>query len=292
MLLILAIVCHNIQSDSIATNRLKISYAGYMRASRDALSKCEEQIFKKAKKKKKSFLEKITTVSDEENKTPKKPKKDEWTPSCMHLNLAELVDKQIHQDSARYQLFSHMLKVFYGNTLFKKKPKNFEHTMAEAIIEGIKKQQEELSENEYLHLAKLRMQDPHLQSLFYRMLKGTKNHTYPALLDYISFDPKNKNEKICLACATKELLTALFNESFSDEIWQEKQHDLELLELNAKKLEYLLQRHGYVSTYSLFLPLIKYHHGPSKAKKVTLENEDPGTGITIKRNLYYSSKKA
>lgn len=291
LMLILAFISLNLQKETLIVKQLNASYRSYMGVARDSQRLFEEEKFERAPTKKpKNLVKAIKTIpqNHQENqpKEKKRPKKKEKAPICMRLNLAALLKKQVNTDSLRFQLLVQYLQHFYGNTLFITKPKDYPARMSKAIIEGIRKNKEKKPNQDTVHLAQVKLNNPKLQSVYYRMLKGSKSNQYPSLIDYVYVDTKAANQKICLACATKELFSLLFNQKLSNEVWKEKKSELEILDINANKLRYYLEKHGNCTSYSKYISLLRYRHNLSKPSSYKVESNDPKTHISMKRELF------
>jgi len=117
--------------------------------------------------------------------------------SCSVLNIYPLLKegKDIEHDS--YEIFAKIIRELYKNELSKK---NMEYLLIDALI---KKSQETMSANEELFLEKISFDNESLQSLWYKMLKGSKyynfekNIGYPSIFEFISFY-QSKKTTICM----------------------------------------------------------------------------------------------
>ncbi len=115
-----------------------------------------------------------------------------------------------------YEPLAQLFRLLYGKCLFKNQDKSekLEYHLIEEIVKNAKKMPN--SEN----LAELYPEDPHLQKIYYKMLKGTNNYTQdvgiPPLEHFVSLE---KSEKaVVLGFASPLLLEALFGKEVASEI--------------------------------------------------------------------------
>lgn len=130
---------------------------------------------------------------------------------CSRLNLRPLIEKGRNENPILYETAAKLFRELYQKPLFGEEVR-LEYQLLDAILASA------ASEKDDPVLEKLRLQDKNvkrpspLQSVYYRMLKGTKPKAkdgYPCLTDYISI--KHAHSPLCLRHASAEMLSTLFN---------------------------------------------------------------------------------
>lgn len=285
LLIMLGIFFAAFQNAFFSTSKVQKSYIGYAEASRGAQNNWEYNYYKSHKKKP---VPKDNTnkefASGKEKKAPSIPKKTEEMPECARLNIYALfTEDQPPKD--QYQITLRLLNTLYGSNLLKNAdekflPKFLDHLIAAAKQEDAPKP---------LHLAQLKLKDPNLQPLFYKMLKGAKN-SYPSLLDYIKISSFGKEDKICLSCANHKMLAALFGEKAGSKLEQTREEKLDRLQISKAKLEEIVLKETNLPPQELFMDLVKITHKSAGKNAITATGFDgkKATDITVKKRGYLS----
>jgi len=161
----------------------------------------------------------------------------------LHFVLTESGPKK-PKGFSLYELTATLIRRLYGETSFFLEVPNAEYL----ILDGLKERQEETAKFLFPdELASISFDDPQLQAIFYKMLKGTMET--PSLLRYITFDRKTnrgENRKINLMFADPLLLEVVFENGpateqvlalrtqlFEEMLYQED-HRKELRKSNSK----------------------------------------------------------
>jgi hypothetical protein len=116
-----------------------------------------------------------------------------------------------------------LIRSFYEPITLKEK--RFEYRFVDTLLSFAKLT---LQKEGKLAFEKIQLEDPDLQKIYYKMLKGTKHWSlkegvgYPPLLDYIRAIPlDSSSDKICLCHANLDLLTVLFNAKIAHKLYSE-----------------------------------------------------------------------
>lgn len=287
ILLILSFANLAIREKQMGARRIKSTYLGHIHAERKILSACEKEAynsFKSIPKPKKSTSNLRTAASPA--KQPAKPLPNSL---CARLNLHPLIDQGKETHPFLYNLSAKMLKAFY-EPLFSTQGVKSEYKFLDAWLNAARalrvKQEKDFA------YEKIVFKDPVYQSLYYKMLKGTKTWNleekigYPSLLDYVQFDLKPK--KICLAHAHPDILSVLFNPKAAAKLFAET-HQSKPPVLTKEFIERICFEthmiHVEPELYGL-LHLGAPSHKPKSG--FALIAEDAETHITLKKNVHRS----
>lgn len=152
-------------------------------------------------------------------------------PNNARLNLYALLhaepNKNVPEEFSLYETCAALLRLLYSHASFFHEVPRLEYVLLDALCQK-KEQCVQFSSPD--ELGSLVFEDPQLQAVFYRMLKGTKESD--SLLDYITFDQqggKSQARKINLLFADPLILKAIFPKGQTAEnllarrelIWQE-----------------------------------------------------------------------
>jgi hypothetical protein len=182
-----------------------------------------------------------------------------------------------------YEPLARLLRHLYQERVFAKYSKRagVEYLLAEALVKKLYK-----SPN-VQYLADLHPDDPELQLLYYKMLKGTNQYTetagIPPLSHFFSLEPMNK--ALHLNLASPPILTALFGPKASQEILvQEREHwnkTHKYYALIKKDLEgFLSKEPGLLTAWDPY-----FSYSRPVAKKTRIARRDKRTGILIERGI-------
>jgi hypothetical protein len=137
-------------------------------------------------------------------------------------------------------------------------------------------------------LEKAAFKDRSLQTLYYNILRGSKEK-YPPLLDFIKATlPPDKKEKVCLLHATPHMLAVFFG-SAAEAIYKEMHS--ETLAVTEERIEELCRlHHGSQVPKELFelLNLSRFKHPP--CSEITLWKEDEATKTSMRKKVYPTNR--
>lgn len=185
-----------------------------------------------------------------------------------------------------YEPLAELLRLLYKKTLFDKYPKSnkIEYRLVDALI---KKMQKFPSAAQ---LSYLYPDDPELQKIFYKMLKGTNRYTdeagIPPLSHFLSLE--NGDKAAHLGYASLPVLKALFGMQIASEILRIEEENR-----NSSQKQYALSKEELESLClkdpirsSLLTALQPYiNYSKQVAKKKSLAKRDQRTGIGIEKEL-------
>jgi len=187
-------------------HRLRSAYLGHLAANRDVLDQAASGFYA-------SFPRTPSEQSAEEHEEKgKEPQGGSPTapplinPDCARLNLTPLIERGKREEPYLYETMVKLLRVFYNEPLFDKKPRA-EYKFLDAFLK-------ESHSQAFSGLEKIALHNPEYQAIYYRMLKGMKRSNllkgigYPSLLDYVKLDPAPS--KVCLYHAHPNLLSVFF----------------------------------------------------------------------------------
>lgn len=158
-----------------------------------------------------------------------------WNPpSYRHLTFRPFLQEKFRLDQPeKYaqirQITIDLIHVLYGHTKFYKKMEQKRSDFVSDLLNAIQESAHSMPENSIKRIhdaARLKLDDPVLQEVYYRMLKGTlskedskkkenerfigNKKTYYPLLTFFNYDGKDKDVKIKLGLAPKEILLAIY----------------------------------------------------------------------------------
>ncbi len=274
-LVLLAILTASFRGKIISSRQIQNSYVQYLGALRDVQNKFEKTQFKL--KKQKDPPQRNPSNSP---KTPSIPKKYEDMPECARLNLWELFTRKSPENKA---LFESLVRTLYKEKFFTVRGGV---SLCDKLIEKAFEMHKE-NPQKLLHLGKIDLNDVDFQSIYYHLLKGTAIYDEtlgtPPLLEYVKLE-KSK-DKICLACADKLMLSALFGPKVAQILYDEKEHEDDRLILTKEKLEGILNREN-VSIDPNFWNHFYYKHPRKKKNRVTITGSK--NDISVKQTVTLS----
>jgi hypothetical protein len=126
------------------------------------------------------------------------------------------------------------------------------------------------------------------------MLKGSKGYDFgkktgiPSILSFIFIKETEKPDKICLSRASKEMLTALFNEKIAEKIWEKRKKSK--IKITKNELETILNESQFITSNDpasdIWPSLCFSHKNHKKSPKITICKDD-STQISILRVCRY-----
>jgi len=283
LLIILAAFFATFQDSFFSAHKLQKSYIGYSEASRQAQNELSSAYYKSIRKKPAPKTDQGKPTSSLVAKKPLKQRKTEETPECARLNFSPLLSCK-EPPKELYELSLRLLHTLYGGNLLAKE--GLEKKLLDAIIAAAKAK----DAPKPLHLAQLRLKDSSLQPLFYKILKGVRPQNRqqgtPSLLDYVTTEIGGQ-EKICLACASRPMLSALFGAKAAARLEELKEDEGEQLQVSKSKLEEILLKESPLSEKTL--PLVHLAHKKEKGQAITVTGRD--SGIQVKKKGHLSSSQ-
>jgi hypothetical protein len=188
----------------LGAHRLRSSYLGNLAANRQILDQTTSDFYASLKADRSKVKEEETR--EKKGKKPEIPAPPPVNAPCARLNLDLLIENGSVQEPALYEMAAKLLRSFYGETLFEKRPRA-EYKFLDSFLVNCREQKCSI-------LEKLSFKDQKEQMLYYKMLKGTKKNNllkgigYPSLLDYVKIE--QAVSKICLFHAHPNLIAAFF----------------------------------------------------------------------------------
>lgn len=290
LLMIFAISSYSLWEKGISQNTIDISYQGYLEASRKAQNNWESNKYKS----KKNIEKKKVTSPLEITQTSSAPNTKKVIPllECSRINIFPLFegDKEIQKDL--YQLLAKMITTHYSQKPFFQKALRNEKRAVDKMITEISKAAKLAlkEENKPFYLEKLNLKNDELQQVYYYMLKGTKNRDinpdgYPSLLSLVKAQKEPEKDKVCLSCASTELLKVLFPSKVANAIYElrEKQKITEVA------LQKIYSDNHYLPSPSLQEMIEPVHKKKKTNQAFTLSGKDKDSDISIERKFHVSS---
>jgi hypothetical protein len=242
ILIIFSIIAGNMLKQHMDTSEISRSMKGYYLADNKSKNGYEDSLYDSQKGKKKASpstspinnsltpppqpadeeeaIEEKTEEEVEEDTSKDKEAKKIYACSC--LNLYPLIVNDKAEEKQRYALLFSLIKILYQREIEDEK-------MVNRLIDGLitfgKKKNEDKKE---LCLPKVEFKDTELQSLWYKMLKGTKyydfekNIGFPSILEFVTLTPTENKSKICIPTSSLEMLLALYDKKIAYKIWEKR----------------------------------------------------------------------
>jgi hypothetical protein len=293
ILIIFSIISGYMLKQHVDDSELSKCMKGYYLADIESKSAYEEFLFD-SQKEIKTPPDNTTTKTPKTNtpklatnpqaKKEKKEKKKSKTTkiyACSSLSIFPLIKNDKAEEKALYDLFVNLIKILYPKQLTKEK---MENSLVDALISFCQKK---YNDKEEICLEKINFKDPSLQSLWYKMLKGTKVYDFekkeglPSILSFITIEEKENENKICIPTASKEMLTAIFNEKIAEKIWKKRKD--EIIKITKQDLETILTetQSPTESQKDIWSFVALSHNKHKKNARLTICKDD-ATQISIK----------
>ena len=289
MLLIFSFGFYACLEKQVAIHQIHKTFLAQAKIHHQILSDCEEKNYKSIKAIRKKTLSKGASSSP---KASKKSSEKPLTiplvnPECARLNLWPLLQKEEKEEGRPplYEQLAHLLKIYYEKPLFAffSDRSELEYRFLDAWLLEIRKILAQKPQEPIL-LEKIAFKDSSLQTLYYNMLRGSKNK-YPPLLDFVKIKQVAKeSEKLCLLHATPTMLSVFFTTA-ANAIYEEMHK--ETLVITEERIEELCrQHHAAAPPKELFqlLSLSRFSH-PS-TPETTFWEEDGETKLSIRQKIY------
>lgn len=303
ILIIFSIISSFMLKQHVDDSEISKSMKGYYLADMKSISEYEEFLFDSQKKikppkeenkdqspppKDSQIIASDNQNANEEQKADKKEKKERKKTAkiyaCSCLNIFPLIKNDKAQEKELYDLFTKLIKTLYQKELSKQK---IENTIADALISSCKKKYEAKEE---IQLEKIDLKDPALQTLWYKMLKGTKGYDFekniglPSILSFIYLEDNAKENKICIPTSSKEMLTALFDNKIAEKIWEKRKN--QRTKISKEELETILKENPSFTDTNIWNYISVSHKSHNKNARITICKDD-STGVSIQRICRY-----
>lgn len=208
---------------------------------------------------------------------------------CARINLWPLIldGKEKHQ--ILYETAAQILRSLYSANVLPKEPR-FEYRMLDAILIAARDAQSNRPAKnlllEKLCLKDLRVKPVYtLQSIYYRMLRGTKKMTgeqaFPSLLEYMAIE--EQESRICIHHASIELLRSLFGPQAGAALYQEIRETEN--PLTQERVQEICSKNGKIGMDEEFLKLFDWHaarHHGSGQKTIVREKDN----VCLKQKVF------
>ncbi len=260
-----------------SNRRIRSTYLGHLQASRKILSQCETEIYRSFHSIPKQEKEPPQSHPKSPSSAPEIPK---INPACARLNLWPLIQEGREAHPLLYETAAKLFKTFYGATLFEKKARA-EYRFLDHFLQKAKENPEAL---EKLVL------NPAYQSIYYRMLKGTKQWNletgvgYPSLLDALTIE--ETPSKICLSHAHPDQMAVFFGPKVAAKLFAAV-HQKEAPPLTKELIEKICSENHITALDPALFDLFELGRPRHpKRSKTTLIAEDSETHISLRKNVY------
>lgn len=266
-------------------NELNTSYLGSMEATRDAQNEIQKNHYSKTRA---DVAKKNTSSSKRINNWSWKKKQSECSKINLYPLLIDSPPEKLHDLALTLLTKLYQHQKFYQNSSYQNVPS----IILDQIL-SIAKIQIKKFPNDPIYLEKLKFDDPKLQAIFYKMLKGKiyddsrKKTGYPSLLGYFKIAPIEKTSKmICLEHTSIELLSLLFSKQLLDLIFQDLKVNNSYT-ITQKNLDEIVLRNPIYAMDPEIKKLLRFAH-PKNAplSKVTIQGKSKQKNIKINKTFY------
>ena len=270
------------------TKSVESTYQAHVIASRKILSSYESLCYDRMRGEQKKSAPNENTVNEDENTESEEKKSVFINSECARLNLWPLLQDGKEKQLLLYETTAQLLRCFYAQNLLKEQPR-LEYQILDAIIDSGKAALKDPN-LAHLSLEKLAIKGNvkqlyPLQTVYYRMLRGTKKQSgYPSLVDY--FVIENKETHICLHHASYPMLCALFGEKIAPFL-QHEIHESKV-PLLPERIREICSQNGRIGLSDEFLNMLDLNssrHHLSGQKTLIEEDAD----VCLKQRVYLPS---
>lgn len=272
----------------VQAHRLRTTYLANQKVSRKILNSYESELYKNLR-----AMKDPNPAPEPKSTSQAKPsEKKFFNRDCARLNLWPLVIDGREEHPILYELAARLFRIFYSQHLFENKAR-FEYVFLDQFLLAAKAASQKKKASTSFLMEKLAFKENRFQTLYYKMLKGTKEWDlthrfgYPTLLDYVKLEPEE--EKICLLHAHTDLLTVFFGPKAAAALFAEL-HKKKPTPLTPELIEQMcsLSQSGLLDP-DLF-ELIRFDrkkHTPGQKK--TMIEEDEKSHLSLRKNIYSSN---
>lgn len=262
------------------SSKLRKTYVGNEKVFRKVLNHYQSEVYGGLRGKGERVEQKEEEISEEKEAKLKTP---DLNRECSRLNLWPLIQEGKDNHPLLYELVAKMIRTFY--TPLHSKEKRFEYHFLDALLKAARATQQPSPSA----LEKIDMDDPALQRIYYKMLKGTKEWDlakqigYPSLLDYAKAEPTTA--KLCIFHAHPDLITVIFNPEIAAHIYKEIHQEGGPL-LTQELIERICSEHHLIAVDKdllEFLELGRPHHEQHKKSLIASDNE---TQVCLRKSFH------
>ena len=220
-LLIFSFISASLLKNSLFFSHEKSSYCSYLEGKQKLHDKWERyqyQSYKKNKPPEKKNAQQKTITPKETTYTSHRVRKN--LPKLAKWNIAPMLLSEVPCDALETR-GAILLEELYGHAPFWLKAKLETPDLAETLIASFKSKK--LGKEDLTNLSDLFPQEPLLQNVFYKMLKGTslydleKKKGYPPLSEFFTLDVEEK-KTLSFPYASFPAIKAFFGEDVAEEI--------------------------------------------------------------------------
>ncbi|MEN9654763.1 MAG: hypothetical protein RL235_875 [Chlamydiota bacterium] len=198
LLLILSFGVLSLREQCVQTSRLRSSFTGHGRSCRSVLAKQQSKQFAQI------AAAPTPTAPDQGKPAPYRRIIPKVNPESARINLLPLIVEA--EDTTLFEIVAGCIHRLYANDLFLNEP-GYEKRLLGALVLALKKNPDRC-------LEAVRLSDPKMQKVYYRMLKGTVDFDweqglgYPSLLEVVKVS--GASESLYLQGAHPMMLALLF----------------------------------------------------------------------------------
>lgn len=270
LLLLVAFGTHVILEKQSTQHKLKSSYLGHVGAQRSIFNQNEGRLYRNVNLP-------ITPYPEKPQEKKQKKKRDfNDNLECARINLLPLIEEGKENKSALYEVAQNMIKVCYGDQLF------------EGNLQAVKKFLDtflkECAKNPSVELEKLSLHNDAMQTIYYRMLKGTKKLEggFPSLLDLIKIEKGDST--VCLVHARPVVLSVLLGPKAAHRLFEEIHRDPQFFLSKERVKTICLECHALPPSEEI-LDMISYHPAKQGGHKKTTYIAEEGA-VVLKKQIY------
>jgi hypothetical protein len=292
ILIIFSIITAHMLKQHVDTSEINRSITGHYLAEATVKNGLEESLFEAQKEKKRDPTKPGGSGGggkEGEEKNEESESEDEKSAKiiydCTLLNLYPLIVDGKIKEKPSYELLSSLIKILYYQEI---KDDKMVNRLIDALITSCKKTREEKQE---ICLLKIDLKDKELQSLWYKMLKGTKYYNFekkigfPSILEYVTFIPTKTKNKICLKTSSLEMLIALFDKKIAYKIWEKRDEKKKRIIITKTEFEKIINDSSLVSAKQKkdFWEQIDIYHGNHDKQAKVIVGDDDLYRISLRR---------
>lgn len=207
------------------------------------------------------------------------------------LNLMPLMDPQLvdPQKHPLYPIALGLIHFLYARSpsIVSNEKAGWEQQLLDALIHKGR-------EHPSPHLADLTPNNPRLQKIYYKMLRGTQYYDLsllrgiPPLTEFVTLEEDKKENSIYFCFASPPLLIAIFGEKMAQKILSHEQTQWEInhhYHLTSKQEfeAFLMQDPAIAQRFNTLQPYLNFQQ--KLPKKTALKAQDQKTGLTLVQPL-------
>ena len=267
------------------STRLSKTYLSHEKAHRDILNTYQSEVYKRLWRKSGSHALQENNPAQEISSPPTTKPQPPINRQCAKINLYPLVQEGRENHPILYELAARALRTFYAPLA--KKQARFEYLLLDELLATAR----QFPPDRTFAFEKLEL--PHHQRLYYKMLKGTKQWNItthlglPPLLDY--FKIAHEKDRICLCHAHPDLLTVLFGASVANTLYPEI-HQKKGPALTRELVETHFHNARLFPPDPALLDLLEYgHHRHTEVKKMLVGTDQD---LSLRQPVYLKAENS